>query len=102
MSRRHDEAGGSKESEAGIESGTTKENVELSDTHVIAVTRRDNGELAEDVVAKESIEEDGSVTDHQSDRVIEVLPAPEVPGRAHPSEPVPGTLPTRRVGPSRR
>jgi hypothetical protein len=67
---------------------------------VIAITRGENAELAEDVIPKSLIEEDDEAPAHQSDnaaqqpdRVVYASPAPEVPGRDHPGDPVPGTLP---------
>lgn len=56
-----------------------------SKTHRIAVLKQDNGELAEDVVHRTVVA--------TAERVVDSQPAPEVPERAHPAAPVPGTLP---------
>jgi hypothetical protein len=68
-----------------------------SSEHVIAVTREDNGELAEDVVAAEDARSDSRTKDgtggRVADRVVETSPAPPAEGRERPDDPVPGTLP---------
>lgn len=94
-----------------------------SPTHERAVLRQDNGELQEDVVAKEapddgtpgssSVDEEGEESFPASDppsewagaaageapdpeRVVERRPVEHVPERAEPSDPVPKTLPNDR------
>jgi hypothetical protein len=66
--------------------------------HVIAVTREDNGELAEDVVPADKTKASGSGrgpgTEREvADRVVDTSPAPVAEGRGQPDDPVPGTLP---------
>lgn len=55
--------------------------------HVIAVTKQDNGELAEDVVARELVESE----DDETANVVDVTPMPDH-DRPHPAAPLPGTL----------
>jgi hypothetical protein len=78
-----------------------------SHSHLIAVTRQDNGELAEDVISKEVVEDDGSTGADANEvpngqhrprvlrqRVVTTGPAPEAPARDRPDDPVPGSLPS--------
>jgi hypothetical protein len=81
----------------------------------LVVVKEDNGELQEDVVHRDALSETRSEADMKDthpasqprlagdaesqarprlrDRVVERQPAPEVPERANPADPLPGTLP---------
>ena len=81
---------------------------ESSETHHIAVVKLDNGELVEDIVKREMVEEtaeDGTpkasepsrpradADYHAKARIVESHPAPVIPNRPHPEAPLPGTIP---------
>jgi hypothetical protein len=66
--------------------------------HVEVVVRQDNGELVEDVIEVTSVEGDGE--DGSEPRVIEARPVPSAPRRAHPGEPLPGSLEHDRAHPA--
>jgi hypothetical protein len=60
-----------------------------SESHVIAVVKLDNGELIEDILERESVEQAAA----NSDRVIDAKEMAESPDRPDPASRVPGTLP---------
>jgi hypothetical protein len=60
-----------------------------AESHVIAVVKLDNGELVEDVILKEVVEQSADA----ADRVVDTSEMPETPDRPHPTARIPGTLP---------
>jgi hypothetical protein len=71
---------------------------EMEDSgHVRAIVKGTNGELAEDIRESAQPTKDARSEHDVDDEVVHLEPVEEIPGRAHPSDPVPGTVP-RNVG----
>jgi hypothetical protein len=70
-----------------------------SASHLEVAVRQDNGELVEDVV--EVAEVEGHGKDGRQPRVTEARPVPAAPRRAHPGQPLPGSLEHDRSHPGR-
>jgi hypothetical protein len=66
-------------------------------SHVRAIVKGTNGELAEDIRETVQPSEDVRSELNADDEVVHLEPIEEIPGRARPSDPVPGTVP-RDVG----
>ncbi len=67
-------------------------------SHVEAVVRQENGELAEDVVEVVVVEDEPG----EPSRIVEARPVPPAPRRSHPAEPLPGSLEHDRSHPADR